>query len=373
MRRPWPPGTGTLLRRNLPYKVVALGMAGVLYGVASAQQNPRTQRDFSVTPVVRGLPGDLLVTGAPKSLFVTVSGPASALRVLPPDGPQTWLDASGARPGTLRLAPRYDLPDLARGRVEVRAGRPAVELRVERRLSRTFDIDTPPLPAALGFSFKPAVVTPAQVQVSGPQSQVERVRRVLARIEPTRGDASVSGTFNLVAQDERRQLVQSVRIAPPQASVRLELTQATATKAVLVSANLTGQEAPGFQVYDAQIEPHTVSVTGLQDRLMLLSGLSVLVDVQNARQNTTRTATPVLPAGVRFAPGTSGRVSVRLRVRPVRSSGNLAAGGPAPAAATNPATPPPPNGTAAPPPASTGSPAAGGENTPRPSPPRSLF
>lgn len=323
-----PARVGALARRNLPYKLVALGMAGVLYAVASAQQNPRTTRDFIVQPEVRGLPDDLLVIAPPKSFLVTVSGSAGALRALPPDGPSTWLDATVGRAGANRLEPHYDLPaDTRAARVEVR-GKPFVEVVLDARGKRRFPVEVPPVPAATGFVYKQAIVRPPQALVSGPKTQVDKVRRVLASVEPSRGDSTISGAFDLVAQDDERQTVSGVGVEPARAQVRLELTQATATRPLLVSAGLTGQEALGFQVYDAQVEPHTVSVVGLQDRLATLTGLTVLADVQGLREDATRRATPVLPAGVRFAPGTSGRVTIRLRVRPLLRGGGGSSGVP---------------------------------------------
>jgi YbbR domain-containing protein len=186
---------------------------------------------------------------------------------------------------------------------------------------------------------------------------------VLASVEPARGDSTIRGAFALIAQDEERQTVPGVRVEPARALVRMELVQAMATRPLLVSAVPTGQEAPGYQVYDAQVEPRTVLVAGLQDRLAVLPGLTVLADVQGLRENATRQATPVLPAGVRFAPGASGRVTIRLRVRPLpRGEGgssvpvNPAPGGsgdaPATPGAANPApagaVPPSPSGAAAP-------------------------
>jgi hypothetical protein len=99
MRSAAPRAWGILARRNLSYKLVALCMAGVLYAVANAQQNPRTSREFIVQPEVRGLPDDLLVIAPPKSFLVTVSGNAGALRALPPDGPVAWLDATAGSRG----------------------------------------------------------------------------------------------------------------------------------------------------------------------------------------------------------------------------------------------------------------------------------
>ena len=348
-----PARVGILARRNLPYKLVALGMAGVLYAVASAQQNPRTTRDFIVQPEVRGLPDDLLVIAAPKSFLVTVSGSAGALRALPPDGPSTWLDATVGRAGANRLEPHYDLPaDPRAARVEVR-GKLFVEVVLDPRSKRRFPVEVPRVPAATGFIYKQAVVRPPQALVSGPKTQVDKVSRVLARVEPSRGDSTISGAFALVAQDDERQTVPGVGVEPARAQVRLELTQATATRSLLVSAGLTGQEAPGFQVYDAQVEPHTVSVVGLQDRLATLTGLTVLADVQGLREDATRRATPVLPAGVRFAPGTSGRVTIRLRVRPLLRGGvgeGTAAGAATPVpAAGNVPTPPSSEAVGAPP------------------------
>ncbi len=344
-----------LARRNLPYKLVALGMAGVLYAVANAQQNPRATREFIVQPEVRGLPDDLLVIAPPKSFLVTVSGSAGALRAFAPEGPSAWLDATGARTGANRLEPHYDLPPDARaaGRVEVR-GKPFIEVGVDARGQRRFDIEVPPVAAVTGFAYKQAVVRPSEARVSGPKTQVDKVSRVLASVEPARGDSTISGAFVLVAQDDARQTVPGVQIEPARAQVRRELTQATAAKSLLVSASLTGQEAPGFQVYDAQVEPHAIAVVGLQDRLAVLPGLSVLADVQGLQEDAVRRVALVLPAGVRLAPGTSGRVTIRLRVRPLPRAG----GG------NVPVSPPPPSSPAALPP----SPAATGGANPAPAP-----
>lgn len=354
-----------LVRRNLPYKIIALAMSGVLYAVANAQQNPRTTRDFIVRPEVRGLPDDLLVISSPKSFLVTVSGSVGALRALPSDGPSAWLDATVARTGVNRLEPHYDLPPDARSaRVEVR-GKPFVEVVVDARGRRRFSIEVPPVPAATGFLYKPAVVRPPETVVSGSKTQVDKVSHVLASVEPSRGDSTISGAFDLVALDDERQAVPGVHVEPARAQVRLELTQATATKSLLVSAGLTGQEAPGFQVYDAQVEPHALAVVGLQDRLAVLPGLIVLVDVQGLRENAARQVTPILPAGVRLAPGAPGRVTVRLRVRPLSRSGGGASGNGANVPAPSPVPTPAAANASVPPPAA----ATGGANVaPAPAP-----
>jgi hypothetical protein len=182
----------------------------------------------------------------------------------------------------VRLPIRYEWPPevlpRARDRVEVR-GRTFVEATLERKVGRAFPVAIPPIPPPPGFGFRPDVPQPREVEVIGAESQVRRVRRVVASINPERAEGTIDAPFGLVARDADGQVVESVQIVPPRAHVRLELTQAIAVKQLLVSASLSGREAPGYQLYEAQIEPSLVRVAGPQDRLALINGLEIPVRV----------------------------------------------------------------------------------------------
>jgi hypothetical protein len=88
----------------------------------------------------------------------------------------------------------------------------------------------------------------------------------------------------------------------------------------LVSASLSGREAPGYQLYEAQIEPALVRVTGPQDRLALIHGLEVPVRVDGLKNDAVRRVRVSLPEGLRFADANKGQVTIRLRVRTLRDS-----------------------------------------------------
>jgi hypothetical protein len=82
-----------LVRRNALYKIISLGVAVLLYAIAVAQQGTRVTprlatRDYTVTPALAAPPKDLVVTGVPPSLSVSVSGPPDLVRALPPGGPR---------------------------------------------------------------------------------------------------------------------------------------------------------------------------------------------------------------------------------------------------------------------------------------------
>jgi hypothetical protein len=101
-------------------------------------------------------------------------------------------------------------------RVEVR-GKPFVEVVLDGRGQRSFPVEVPRFPAATGFIYKKAVAQPPRALVSGPKTQVDKVSRVLASVEPARGDSTIRGAFALIAQDEERQTVPGVRVEPARA------------------------------------------------------------------------------------------------------------------------------------------------------------
>ena len=314
-----------LLRRNLPYKIVSLVVAVLLYSVAVGQRNPQTMRDYTVDPEIRDLPSDLIVTAPPRPFKVTVSGAVRDIGTLPAEGPVAWVSIPGDARGALKLPVRYDLPNGVRTRVELQ-GREMADVTVERKVRREFLVSVPDQQAPSGFRFTEAVVRPTRVTLSGPESQVNRVQRVVANVDEGMGDGTIDDHFVLVARDADQQVIEGVQIAPPRARVRLALALVTVTRALIVSADVSGREAEGFQLYDVRVEPKTIAVAGPQELLDSLTSLSVPIVIEGLARNAERRATPVLPAGLRFAAAGRGQVIVRLLVRPVRGRPENGAG-----------------------------------------------
>jgi YbbR domain-containing protein len=299
--------------RNLGYKILSVAIAVLLYAVASAQRNPRVSRDVYIQPKVENLPQSLSIKNDPSGFNVTVVGSVTAVEAFRGQPVKATMDLSQGQPGVNRVAIRYKNEPQQTDVV----GPPFSEVVLEQKRQASFgvDVDYNPNKADPGYQYKDAVITPRQVVVSGLASEVRRVDRVVAFIDnngPFRGPADV------VAQNFRREQIDSVDIEPKTVTVTLEEQRIPANKALILSVAVSGKPAPGFTVVNYVFDPPTVEVTGSPARLKSLGSISVPVDVSGLREATNRTIPLMLPPGVAFAsPGESRRVSLQLDVRPI--------------------------------------------------------
>jgi YbbR domain-containing protein len=299
--------------RNLGYKILSVIIAILLYTVASAQRNPRVSRDVYVQPRIENLPSDLGVKADPTGFNITVSGPSLAVEAFRGQQVKATLDLSQGQPGVNRVVIRYKNDPQATDVV----GPPVAEVVLEKKKRSPWNVDVEynrnnPHP---GYEYKDPVVDPREVQVAGLVSEMRRVDRVVAFVD---NNGPFHGTAEVVAQNVRREEIDTVDLDPKQVQVTIDEQKVPAKKALLLSAAVTGAAAAGFNLINYVFDPAAVEVTGTPARLKALWSLSVPVDISGLRESVTRSVTVPLPPGVSFAaPTRSRRVALRLDIRPV--------------------------------------------------------
>lgn len=285
------------LRRNWEYKLLSLTLSVLLYFIASSQRNPNRTISINVQPEVVGLPDNLAVRMLPKSELLNLTGPAAELELVRKAGVRAVVSATGARAGRSFLPVTYNLPPNVRGRVEVEAP-PTLEVELEERAERPVAVrvlfENQPAP---GYEFQPPKTNPSRVLVTGLASDVEKVARVVALLDNT-GGAAVEREVPVVAQDAKEQVVSSVILKPARVVATLAIRKAPATKALLLSPELTGTPALGVRLTDYRFVPATVTVRGETASLAALTALRVPVSVEGLARSETRTVTLAPPPGV---------------------------------------------------------------------------
>ena len=318
----------TLLQRNLVYKLLSLAMAILLYVIASAQRTPAPALEAEasarvfVQPEVRGLEPDMLVTVAPKGGYVHVSGSAAAIARVRAQGTVSALvDVAGVKPGTQRLPMQYELPPNIQW-----VGPTMTAVTLERKVRRSFEVGLPPIQPPPWYRFDDPRISPDQVTVTGAESVVRQVRRVVANIPGASASGAVDETVGLLAQDAERQAIEGVTIQPSRVRVQIRLLIAEATKSVLISPQVRGQPAEGYELTDYRVEPRMLTVVGSQERLAGLSALTADVSAEGITGNTTRRVTLTVPEGIKVQGSAS--VQVTLFVRRLRPSAGPVTSGP---------------------------------------------
>ncbi len=301
-----------LLRRNWEYKLLSLVLSILLYFIASTQRNPSRTSSLTVQPEISGLAPDLAVKVVPRSEQVTLTGTSDELERVRKSGLKATINATGAGPGKSFLPVNYVLPETVKGRVSVDAP-PMLEVELEARTQKDVDVrvlfENQPPP---GFEYETPKAQPARITVTGLASEVERVERVVALLDNAGSSGAVEREVPVVAQDAKQQVISSVTLQPAQVRVSLSLRQAPATKTVVLSAELTGEPAPGVHLTSYQFTPSTVVVRGEPATLSQLSALRVSVSVAGLSQNETRKLLLPVQPGITLVGARSAQLTLKV-------------------------------------------------------------
>lgn len=167
------------LYANLGYKLVAVAVAFLLWGVAHSTSS--IERGFDVPMVLRGLPDDLvIVEQSTGEVNVRIQGSRAALRTLSPADLEYPVEVSGAKPGVLKVEVDPMPLELPRGARVVSRSPSIVELTLARRGSKSVRVraDLAGEPAE-NYRVAGVELDPPRVKVVGAQSEVLRLNEVL--------------------------------------------------------------------------------------------------------------------------------------------------------------------------------------------------
>ncbi len=309
------PTWSDLFRRNAAYKILSLAIAVLLYLVASAQNNPRSSGTATVRATFLRLPNRLAEPpDAAATLSVRLVGPPP-LHEAARAGLRAVVDASEAKPGRNRLPVRFVLPPGVEGAIEVDAPALAdfvLENKFERDISVDvwFDQTNPPA----GYEYGATVVRPERCTVAGLKRAVERVARVVARLD---GGTSVVGPIDrevgVVALDDGGKEVVGVEIRPTRVRFKQTLQRVAATRNLVLNPVFRGQPAAGFRLAGYRFEPPTVGVRGNVTALTTLTSIDIAVDVEGLEAQTSRSVGIELPRGVQRIDQSPIRIIVNIQ------------------------------------------------------------
>lgn len=287
------------IRRNAAYKILSLAIAVLLYLVASAQSNPRSTSTATVRATFLRLPNRLAEPAeATATLSVRLVGPLP-LHEAARAGLRALVDATDAKPGPNRLPVRYVLPPGVEGAVEVE-GPPTTDIVLENKEERSLPVDawfdqSEPPP---GFEYGNVVLEPNRCTVSGSKRQIERVSKVVARIEKSPEDAAtVDREVAVLAVDDSGREVPGVDLRPARVRFRLPLQRASLVRNLVLNPRLVGRTATGFRLKAYRFDPPTVAVRGNAVALLQRMTLDVPVDIGGLRRSVTREIAIPLPRG----------------------------------------------------------------------------
>jgi len=311
-----------IMIHDFPLKAVAVVIAVVFWVAITQNAAPRlvTVAFDGRIPVERpdNVPAGYVLRGQLADVGVTLRGPSGIADRVALSDLRATLDVKTLTLGQAEPQDARVNVTVARDGVEVVDVSPAtVSVRLERVTSRSIPVqprfaNSPPSGARAGD----AAVSPTEVKVTGPESDVARIVSVLATVRFGDAQTDIETSSPAIPVDAAGQPIDGLQVDPGVVVVKVPVLPIATTRTVPVVFTLRGVVAPGYWVVGVAMDPFAVTVRGDETVLTTLDRVETLpIDVGDLRATKTLTVGLSLPTGVTLLRPTD--VSVTVTVQPL--------------------------------------------------------
>lgn len=166
-----------------------------------------------------------------------------------------------------------------------------------------------------GLSIGTPRVSDRTVVATGPESQLGRVERAVARVQIFESGIDIQRQVDLVPVDVDGRQVESVELEPATVTVEIDVRAVETSKTVPLRPLTSGVLDDGFEIASVSVQPSVVTIFGLPDALASVEEISTApVSLAGLSETTTLEAELSLPTGTRLASDTE-PVVVTVEVR----------------------------------------------------------
>ena len=252
------------------------------------------------------------VTGLPESVTLRIEGSSSSLLAVAGNAsyrvktPNLNELGTGKHMITLQVT---GLPSGVKGTVSPETVEIMIEKKATVELPVSVNVNRANLPGA--YKSGQALVSPARVTISGPESLINQVENVLATVTvPENTKADYTSSVAVQALDATGKPL-ALKVEPEQVQVRVPIT--TNSKKVPLVLTSTGSAGSQY-TYQLKSDIKEVTILGAQEVLDRLTAIPVVVDVSQMTKTTTQAVKLTLPTGVDSV--TPENISVEVVVTP---------------------------------------------------------
>ncbi len=263
--------------------------------------------------VVAGLPATVRVTlRAPRSLWAQLTGD--------PNSVQAFVDLSDLQPGVYLVPVQVQV---AYHPVEVvQIAPPRLEVTLDRQKKTTVPVKVDVRgEVAVGYYASAPILSPAEVEVSGPASAVKQVVAAYGVLSIEGAREPIKREISLVPIDNQGQRVKGVALTPAKTTVAVMVRQLGGYRDVAVKVKMVGQVANGYRITNVTVSPPVVTVFSEDPKKVRdLPGFveTEPLDVSGATDDIDARLKLVLPQGISLVGENT--VLVQVNVAAIESS-----------------------------------------------------
>ncbi|AFK86077.1 CdaR family protein [Thermoanaerobacterium saccharolyticum] len=291
-----------MLSKNLPIKILSVVIAFILWLYVMGEKNPEISYDVSNIPVnivnVNTLDKKGLTLIGDKNFSVTVKikGRRSDVMNVRPSDIQVEADVSRIITKGINVVP-VEVSSLPKNVTFVSANPSEIKLDVDKVSRVQMPVHVKVNGAVMdGFAMKPAVATPGEVVITGPESKVNLIKDVVAQVDMANKSKDVSISVPVEPVDRNGNEVKGVDVNPGYIKVDIDVNKAIR---VPVNAKIFGKPMDGYDVAQVSVLPEYVYVTGDDSILNNIKSVDTKqIDISGKNASVTENVPFDLPNGV---------------------------------------------------------------------------
>ena len=311
-------GGALAIAGNLSLAVLSIALSLSLWLYVTERENPQQTETFnSAVPIdfVNVPNGFAVANASASSVRIQISAAKSTLKNLHPGDFEATVNLGGLEKGTSNVP--VDVTSSA-GRVDVTDVSPArVDVTIEDLRSKDVPVKVALVGSPeIGFAAGDQSVDPATVTVTGPESLIALVDAAVADANLTGLRIDFDDTLALTPRDSHGGEISRVTVNPQKAHVQVAVDQRQFTSAFVVTPNIRGTPAAGYNITGITIDPPLVSLTGGADVLQQIDAVKGVtteeISVADQRADVVRQVGLQLPPGVSIQG--ANKVNIRIAI-----------------------------------------------------------
>lgn len=302
-------------------RIIALILACLLFFSVRTELSPLSKTITSEqTTVIRDVPVDvfyddknLIVTGIPKTVDVTIKGPMPlVIQAQTSKDFSVFVDLSKLLIGEHNVALKYEnISD----KLQVTLDPATVKVSIEEKVTQEFRVD-PEMNNRLieqGYILEGMTANPATVYVTGPKSVIENISYVKATVTGEKGMKEPFSQVATVKVLDRDLNKLDVKIEPETVKVQVDIGAYSRELPVVLKE--VGKAADGIIVNKLTFNPTTVKVYGRKSIIDALTAIPIEVDLSKITESKTYEFDVKLPEGV--TSGSASKIKVKADITKV--------------------------------------------------------
>jgi len=313
------------LGKNLGTLLVAFLLALAVWVSAVLSADPNVERDLARPVPIEYVgkdPGLKVMGNVPGEVNLTLMAPQSVWEELDnqADSVSAWVDLSNLGPGEFEVPVQVQIRQSLVRLVNQNPEKLQILLEslVSQALPVTLVISGEP---PLGYKAEDPQIDPSSVTISGPVSQVSKVKEARLLMNIDGATQTITQTLTIVPVDENSRTVTGIAVSPNSITVTQPVNLLGGYRNVIVKVVTEGNVASGYRLTNYFVSPSSVIVFSSDPRLVnALPGYieTQSLDLTNTDDDFEALLELNLPAGVSAV--TDSKVLVQVSIAAIESS-----------------------------------------------------